>query len=67
MSLIASLPRKLRLTIVLAAGASLAAGLCAVSMVALINRGLATQGADAPRLALPFAALAIAVLACRTL
>ncbi|MDT6961885.1 cyclic peptide export ABC transporter [Cupriavidus sp. SZY C1] len=67
MSLIASLPRKLRLTIVLAAGASLAAGLCAVSMVALINRVLATQGADAPRLALPFAALAIAVLACRTL
>ena len=38
MSLIASLPRKLRLTIVLAAAASLAAGLCAVSMVALINR-----------------------------
>nr|WP_283205339.1 cyclic peptide export ABC transporter [Cupriavidus pauculus] len=67
MSLIASLPRKLRMTIVLAAAASLAAGLCAVSMVALINRVLATQGADAPRLALPFAALAIAVLACRTL
>lgn len=67
MSLIASLPRKLRLTIVLAAAASLAAGLCAVSMVALINRVLATQGADAPGLALPFAALAIAVLACRTL
>ncbi|RZT39139.1 cyclic peptide export ABC transporter [Cupriavidus agavae] len=67
MSLIASLPRQLRLTIVLAAAASLAAGLCAVSMVALINRVLATQGADAPRLALPFAALAIAVLACRTL
>lgn len=67
MSLIASLPRKLRLTIVLAAAASLAAGLCAVSMVALINRVLATQGADAPQLALPFAALAIAVLACRTL
>ncbi|WP_343550152.1 cyclic peptide export ABC transporter [Ralstonia sp.] len=67
MSLIASLPRKLRMTIVLAAAASLAAGLCAVSMVALINRVLATQGADAPGLALPFAALAIAVLACRTL
>ncbi|MFS8932747.1 cyclic peptide export ABC transporter [Cupriavidus taiwanensis] len=67
MTLFASLPRTLRLTIVLAAAASLAAGLCAVSMVALINRVLATQGAEAPRLALPFAALAIAVLACRTL
>ncbi|EHP38549.1 siderophore ABC transporter ATP-binding protein [Cupriavidus basilensis OR16] len=63
MSLIASLPRKLRLTIVLAAAASLAAGLCAVSIVALINRVLATQGADAPQLALPFAALSQSALA----
>lgn len=67
MTLIASLPRKLRLTIALAAVASLAAGLCSVGMVALINRVLATQGADAPTLALPFAALALAVLGCRTL
>ncbi|WP_454732992.1 MULTISPECIES: cyclic peptide export ABC transporter [Cupriavidus] len=67
MTLLSSLPRKLRLTIVLAAAASLAAGLCSVGMIAVINRVLATQGAEAARLALPFAALALAVLACRTL